>query len=71
MEDQAQGDARAAPHRAEPVPHGDAVGAALPLAGPQAVGEDDYYGFGDETTAPSRPEAELAVNTIAELFKAT
>ena len=37
----------------------------------QAVGEDDYYGFNDETTAPSRPEAEFAVNTIAELFKAT
>ena len=35
----------------------------------QTVGEDDYYGFGDETSTPDRNEAELAVNTIAELFK--
>jgi glycine/D-amino acid oxidase-like deaminating enzyme len=35
----------------------------------QVVGEDDYYGFGDDTTTPSRAEAELAVNTIAGLFK--
>jgi glycine/D-amino acid oxidase-like deaminating enzyme len=35
----------------------------------QAVGEDDYYGFDDDTITPNRAEAELAVNTIAELFK--
>jgi glycine/D-amino acid oxidase-like deaminating enzyme len=34
----------------------------------QKVGEDDYYGFDDETTTPDRTEAELAVSTIAELF---
>ena len=34
----------------------------------QRVGEDDYYGFDDETTSPDRTEAELAVNTIAALF---
>jgi glycine/D-amino acid oxidase-like deaminating enzyme len=37
----------------------------------QVVGEDDYYGFDDDTTSPDRAEAELAVNTIAELFKTT
>ena len=37
----------------------------------QAVGDDDYYGFDDDTTTPSRAEAEFAVNTIAGLFKAT
>jgi hypothetical protein len=37
----------------------------------QVVGADDYYGFGDDTTTPNRAEAELAVNTIAELFKTT
>jgi hypothetical protein len=37
----------------------------------QVVGDDDYYGFDDDTTTPNRPEAELAVNTIAELFKTT
>ena len=37
----------------------------------QAVGEGDYYGFDDDTTTPNRAEAELAVNTIAELFKTT
>jgi len=37
----------------------------------QVVGEDDYYGFDDDTTTPNRAEAELAVNTIAELFKTT
>jgi len=36
----------------------------------QVVGEDDYYGFNDDTTAPDRGEAELAVNTIAGLYKA-
>jgi len=34
----------------------------------QATGEDDYYGFDDDTTRPDRAEAELAVRTIAELF---
>jgi glycine/D-amino acid oxidase-like deaminating enzyme len=34
----------------------------------QMTGEDDYYGFGDETAIPNRAEAELAVNTIAGLF---
>jgi hypothetical protein len=34
----------------------------------QVVGEDDYYGFDDDTTLPDRAEAELAVNTIAGLF---
>lgn len=36
----------------------------------QMVGEDDYYGFDDDTTVPDRAEAELAVNTIAALFRA-
>jgi glycine/D-amino acid oxidase-like deaminating enzyme len=34
----------------------------------QIIGDDDYYGFDDATTAPDRAEAELAVNTIARLF---
>ena len=34
----------------------------------QRVGDSDYYGYGDETTTPSRAEAELAVNTIAGLY---
>ena len=34
----------------------------------QVLGEDDYYGFGDDTTVPDRAEAELAVNTIAGIF---
>lgn len=34
----------------------------------QAVGENDYYGYDDETTVANRAEAELAVNTIASLF---
>ncbi len=34
----------------------------------QVVGEDDYYGFNDETALPDRGEAERAVNTIAGLF---
>jgi glycine/D-amino acid oxidase-like deaminating enzyme len=33
----------------------------------QVVGDDDYYGFNDDTTVPDRAEAELAVNTIARL----
>lgn len=35
----------------------------------QVVGADDYYGFNDDTTTPSRAEAELAVNTIADLYR--
>ncbi len=35
----------------------------------QAVGDDDYYGYNDDSTAPDRAEAELAVNTIAGLFQ--
>lgn len=34
----------------------------------QLVGEDDYYGFQDESATPDRAEAELAVTTIAALF---
>jgi D-amino-acid oxidase len=34
----------------------------------QVIGDNDYYGFGDETTTPNRAEAELAVNTIARLY---
>ena len=34
----------------------------------QVVGDSDYYGFNDDSTIPSRAEAELAVNTIAGLF---
>jgi glycine/D-amino acid oxidase-like deaminating enzyme len=34
----------------------------------QAVGDDDYYGFNDDTTVPDRAEAERAVNTIAGLY---
>jgi len=36
----------------------------------QFVGQDDYYGFNDANTVPDRAEAELAINTIAELFNA-
>ncbi len=32
------------------------------------LGEDDYYGFNDETAVPDRGEADRAVNTIAGLF---
>jgi glycine/D-amino acid oxidase-like deaminating enzyme len=32
------------------------------------VVEDDYFGFGDDTTVPDRSEAGRAVNTIAQLF---
>jgi glycine/D-amino acid oxidase-like deaminating enzyme len=35
----------------------------------QVVGDDDYYGFNDEATTPDSAEAELAVNTIAALYK--
>ena len=37
----------------------------------QVVGENDYYGYNDETEVPDRTEAERAVNTIASLFAAT
>jgi glycine/D-amino acid oxidase-like deaminating enzyme len=37
----------------------------------QVVGDNDYYGYDDETTAPDRAEAERAVNAIASLFAAT
>jgi glycine/D-amino acid oxidase-like deaminating enzyme len=34
----------------------------------QVTGENDYYGYGDETTVADRAEAEHAVTTIASLF---
>jgi glycine/D-amino acid oxidase-like deaminating enzyme len=34
----------------------------------QVVGENDYYGFNDDTTNPDRAEADHAVNTIAGLY---
>jgi glycine/D-amino acid oxidase-like deaminating enzyme len=34
----------------------------------QVLGEDDYYGFNDDTALPDRGEADRAVNTIAGLF---
>jgi len=34
----------------------------------QAVGEDDYYGYNDDSVVPDRAEADRAVNTIAGLF---
>jgi FAD dependent oxidoreductase len=37
----------------------------------QFVGQDDYYGFDNDSTTPDRVEAELAVNTIAGLFAGT
>jgi glycine/D-amino acid oxidase-like deaminating enzyme len=36
----------------------------------QAVGDNDYYGFDDDSTAADRAEADRAVNTIGGLFKA-
>jgi glycine/D-amino acid oxidase-like deaminating enzyme len=36
----------------------------------QVIGENDYYGFNDESAAPDRAEAERAVNTITGLFRA-
>jgi len=36
----------------------------------QAVGDNDYYGFNDDSATPDRDEAERAVNTIASLFAA-
>jgi hypothetical protein len=35
----------------------------------QVFGENNYYGFGEETAEPDRAEAELAVTTIAGLFR--
>jgi glycine/D-amino acid oxidase-like deaminating enzyme len=35
----------------------------------QVVGDDDYYGYNDDTTVPDHAEAERAVNTIAGLYK--
>ena len=32
------------------------------------TGENDYYGYGDETTMADRTEAEHGVATIASLF---
>jgi glycine/D-amino acid oxidase-like deaminating enzyme len=37
----------------------------------QVAGEDDYYGYNDDTEVPDRAEAERAVNTIASLFAVT
>jgi glycine/D-amino acid oxidase-like deaminating enzyme len=37
----------------------------------QVVGENEYYGYGDDTEVPDRAEAERAVNTIASLFAVT
>jgi glycine/D-amino acid oxidase-like deaminating enzyme len=34
----------------------------------QVVGDDDYYGFNDDTALPDRGEADRAVNTIGGLF---
>ncbi len=34
----------------------------------QVIGNDDYYGYGDDTTAPDRVEAEHAIQTIQSLF---
>lgn len=37
----------------------------------QVTGENDYYGYGDESTVPDRAEAEHAVTTMAKLFAQT
>jgi glycine/D-amino acid oxidase-like deaminating enzyme len=37
----------------------------------QQTGTDEYYGYGDDGTAPDRDEAEQAVRTIAGLFDET
>ena len=34
----------------------------------QTIGDNDYYGFNDDTVVPDRGEADRAVNTIAGLF---
>jgi glycine/D-amino acid oxidase-like deaminating enzyme len=36
----------------------------------QVTGDNDYYGYNDDTEVPDRAEAERAVNTIASLFAA-
>lgn len=36
----------------------------------QVSGEDEYYGYGDDTEVADRAEAERAVSTIASLFAA-
>jgi glycine/D-amino acid oxidase-like deaminating enzyme len=36
----------------------------------QVIGADDYYGYGIDTTAPDRAEAEHAIQTIQSLFPA-
>jgi glycine/D-amino acid oxidase-like deaminating enzyme len=36
----------------------------------QVTGNDDYYGYGIDTTAPDRAEAEHAIETIQSLFAA-
>jgi hypothetical protein len=37
----------------------------------QLIGESDYFGYGDDSVQPDRAEAELAINTIAGLFRGT
>jgi glycine/D-amino acid oxidase-like deaminating enzyme len=37
----------------------------------QVIGDDDYYGFNDDTVVADRGEADRAVNTIAGLFGST
>jgi glycine/D-amino acid oxidase-like deaminating enzyme len=37
----------------------------------QATGDNDYYGYDDDSETPDRAEAERAVTTIASLFAAT
>ena len=37
----------------------------------QVLGDNDYYGYDDDTTVPDRAEAEHAVKTIASLFATT
>jgi glycine/D-amino acid oxidase-like deaminating enzyme len=34
----------------------------------QVIGNNDYYGYGDDTTAPDRVEAEHSIQTIQSLF---
>jgi glycine/D-amino acid oxidase-like deaminating enzyme len=36
----------------------------------QVIGDNDYYGFNDDTAVPDRAEAERALGTIAALFNA-
>jgi glycine/D-amino acid oxidase-like deaminating enzyme len=37
----------------------------------QVLGENEYYGYNDDTEVPDRAEGERAVNTIASLFAVT